>query len=144
MDSSYKRYPGGGGRFNGQILDADGAPTPYAPKWKAYLAADIVRPISSNLKAIAHLGWSHQTRQATDSKIINPTQGFIYAVPGYSLWDARVGIAAEDDAWELSLWGRNLSDKRYVVNATAPTVLTFRIERYGEPRMWGATLKGRF
>ena len=53
----------------------------------------------------------------------------------YALYSGRLGVRYK--GVELALWGRNLSDERYRTWATGVFLL-------GTPRMYGATLSGRF
>ncbi len=61
----------------------------------------------------------------------------------YTLWDARVSYKSGDDDWNLSLWGKNLTDERYrtqVQSAAAWALIT----RSGEPRTFGLTFGMNF
>jgi len=64
-------------------------------------------------------------------------------VPGYGLLNVRVGLRADDNVWDVSVWARNLLDEDYfqtlsVANTGLVTGLV------GEPRTVGATLRSRF
>ena len=65
----------------------------------------------------------------------------------YALADARIGY--ESDSWALSVWARNLTDRRYAVRGFffgneppnfEPTLYT----RLGDPRIVGMTIDWRF
>jgi len=143
-DSKYDTFPGGGGTFNGTVLNADGVPLQYAPKWKGYLSADLDQPAFSWANVIAHVGISAQSRSNSDSKVANPGLAYIYRLPGYTVVDARLGLRATEGEWEVSLWGRNLLDQKYIRFTSVPTLGSFRISRYGDPRMYGVTLRTGF
>jgi hypothetical protein len=51
---------------------------------------------------------------------------------GYTLYDARMGIAGE--AWKLSIFGRNLSDETYRLQNVLGN------DYYNEPQMFGVEL----
>lgn len=55
---------------------------------------------------------------------------------GYTLYDARLGI--EGDSWRFSLFGRNLTDERYILNVVGTA------EFWSQPRVYGAELTLRY
>lgn len=60
----------------------------------------------------------------------------------YWLFDARAALAA-DSGWEVSIWGRNLGDERYVAQATDNGLgMGYRI--FNAPRTVGVTLTKTF
>ena len=56
--------------------------------------------------------------------------------------NASLGVHALDDRWELSLWGRNLTDEYYwsAVSSNANVVVRFP----GQTRTYGASLTFKF
>ena len=80
------------------------------------------------------------------------TQQFEIAIPlldqsDYWLYDASISWATDDDRMRFGVYGRNLSDKRYIVSgynfpgaATDNSVLAF----YGNPRTVTASFEYRF
>ncbi|MHA3794306.1 TonB-dependent receptor domain-containing protein [Sphingomonas sp. YL-JM2C] len=143
--SAYDHYPGGGGMVGTTILDADGVQTPYAPTHKAYLAADYETPLAKGGPLLfAHVGYSVQSSENFDPKVVNPTVGSAYFIKGYGLADARLGIGFAGGRWRASLWSRNLFDKRYVRFATRTVLLRAPAILYGEPRSYGVTLSATF
>lgn len=141
-ESAFDSYPGGGGKSaTGTIISANGVQTPYAPRNKAYLSADYQHPVISQLDGFIHVGYSVQSSENFDPKVVNPVYGKAYYIPGYDLYDARVGVTSTDSHWELSLWGKNLADKRYIVFANRTAILTNRAVLYAPPRTYGISLK---
>ncbi len=67
------------------------------------------------------------------------------AQSGYGLLGLRAGLASEDGKWEVSVWGRNLTDKLYLSQSFGgdSTFLSGRLV-YADPRMYGATLRFRY
>lgn len=67
----------------------------------------------------------------------------LIAAEGYWLLDARASLFSEDD-WDVSVWGKNITDERYVTQGVnqLPFGLGFRV--YGAPRTWGVTLTKHF
>jgi iron complex outermembrane receptor protein len=80
------------------------------------------------------------------------TQQFEFAIPlldqpGFWLYDASITWTSQNDRWRLGLYGRNLSDERYITSgynfpglATDNSVLAF----YGNPRTVTASVELRF
>ncbi|MEP1593632.1 MAG: TonB-dependent receptor [Halieaceae bacterium] len=72
----------------------------------------------------------------------------------YSLFNAQIGITAEDDSWEVMLWGKNILDEEYLQggsrnrDASVPAFGGTPSEGYrvtaGEEATYGVTLKYRF
>lgn len=65
--------------------------------------------------------------------------------PGVTLFNARAGVAFADDRFELAVFGRNLSDEDYLLDA-GNTGGAFGIPTFipAEPRFYGIELTGRF
>lgn len=55
---------------------------------------------------------------------------------GYALYDARIGV--EGERWRLSVFGRNLTDERYILNVVGTA------EFWSQPRVIGAELRVRY
>lgn len=66
----------------------------------------------------------------------------------YDLLGARFSLASADDKWAVSLWGKNLTDKDYVLNmsnALGSLVVGRRaFVQLGEPRTYGIDVSFRF
>lgn len=65
--------------------------------------------------------------------------------PGVTLFNARAGISFADDRYEVAVFGRNLSDEDYLLDA-GNTGGAFGIPTFipAEPRFYGVQLTGRF
>jgi iron complex outermembrane receptor protein len=63
----------------------------------------------------------------------------------YSLVDAYITYLPQQSNWELSLFGKNLSDERYIVSGFANGLSQGPATTHlGRPREWGLSLKYRF
>ena len=103
--------------FNGQARYE----WPVAPGWTASVQAD------------AHYS-SHVFKEALNTPYL--------AADAYWVYDARAALAS-DTGWELAVWGKNLGDERYVVQATDDGLgMGYRI--FNAPRTYGVTLTRRF
>ena len=65
-----------------------------------------------------------------------------FVIEDYGVLNASLGVHALDDRWELSLWGRNLTDEYYwsAVSSNANVVVRFP----GQTRTSGASLTFKF
>ncbi|HEU0224920.1 MAG TPA: TonB-dependent receptor [Steroidobacteraceae bacterium] len=57
----------------------------------------------------------------------------------YGLWNARIRIHLAGPGFCISLWGRNLADKRYITRALDSGVYINAFP--GDPRTWGTTIR---
>ena len=85
--------------------------------------------------------------------------------PGYTLINGRLALSTKDERWTIELWGRNLTDERYVqiafdaplqgdspsltnqpaLGGFAPRAVTSQINGFvGEPRTYGMTLRWNY
>lgn len=93
---------------------------PYAPKYTADAGADLKVPVSRNWAMFAHADMS-----AVGKTWFGPVQDnqvqTLFGVPGdfsktyrdpYQLFNARLGMQSAH--WSVSLWGRNLGDKKFL------------------------------
>jgi outer membrane receptor protein involved in Fe transport len=61
------------------------------------------------------------------------------------LLEARISWRSPMDAWELSVWGKNLTDETYQVHRIAgPDEGTETASIYGIPRYYGGTISYQF
>ncbi len=67
----------------------------------------------------------------------------LIAADGFWTLDARASVFSEGD-WDVSVWGKNITDERYVTQGVnqLPFGLGFRV--YGAPRTYGLTLTKHF
>lgn len=75
----------------------------------------------------------------------NRASGGTLVQPGYGVVNARLGYRTRSGQWELALFGDNLFDKHYLIDA-GNTGGTFGIPTYiaGQPRLWGLQGAVRF
>ncbi len=120
----------------GKPQDFDGAPFLYSPKFQGSLTLLYKKDLSDKLGVQAALNGRYQTRSSSDLEG-NP----LFAIPDYGTLNASLGVHSLDDRWEVSIWGRNLTDAYYwtAVSSNANVVVRFP----GATRTFGAafTLK---
>jgi len=88
-----------------------------------------------------------QTDIIWEDEIIRDLQGTA-ALITEAHWnvDARVGLESTDDRWNITLWGRNLTDQTYITEAYQVLGFGFYIAgaNYNYPRTWGVTVGRNF
>ncbi len=121
----------------GKSQSFDGAPFLYSPKFQGSLTVLYNRELTENLGMQLAINERYQSSSHSDLEG-NP----LFALPAYGLLNASIGVHSLDDRWELSLWGRNLTDRYYwsAVSSNANVVVRFP----GQTRTWGAALTHKF
>ena len=118
---------------------AAGNHLPNAPSLTFNGRARYEFPVASGLKAIL-LGSARYSDGVFKDAVNDP----LIRAGSYWLFDARLAIAAEDDEWEVAVWGRNLSDDRHVVQGLDVASLGFGNRTYNAPRTYGVSGTFRF
>lgn len=80
-----------------------------APKWKFLLNGEYDHNLSSSL-----VGYIQSDLSFTSKIYAAATPNPRTDIPAETLWGARLGVRSEDGRWGVSIFGRNLLDKRYV------------------------------
>lgn len=121
-----------------------GADVPYTPKFQVGSNVDYDFPLSGRLKGF--VGTSLNFRSKTVATIggeVNPPAAVpqtkrIFGIDSYTLVDLRAGIAASDDRWRVSIWGKNVLNEYYWNNVVAAYDA---IARYaGKPATYGVSV----
>ena len=87
--------------------DASGNRLAYAPRWTGTLSANYLRSLTQNLDWLVDLNGYYRSN-ANYSAAGDPRT----RIGGYAIVGASLGIQTTDGRWRLSLFGRNLADKR--------------------------------
>ncbi len=91
----------------------DGRAAPRAPDFSGNFAADWFIPVGNNLE----LGLSGNVQYSDSYFAGQNTVTRDIVQDSFVTLDARISIGAEDGAWELSVFGTNLTDKQIVTSA---------------------------
>lgn len=124
---------------NGQAVPA-GNELGNSPKltWNALARYEL--PLFSTGLGVALQGDAHYSgaafKEATNDPLIK--QG------AYTIYNARASLLDMARAWELGLWGRNLTNDLYVVQGADVTSLFIGNRNYNAPRTYGADILWRF
>jgi outer membrane receptor protein involved in Fe transport len=125
----------------GVAEDFEGSKVPYTPEWTTRLNVDYEWSVSDGL--LAFVGGSFTSKSSSvaivgGEDVVIDGRDDLYVLDSYDTIDLRAGVAAADDQWRLTLFGRNVTDEFYVINASTDSDA---IVRYvGRPATWGVTL----
>ncbi len=122
--------------ITGQRLVSSGNRLQRTPETQLSAGIDVTTSLGQWQDALnLRLNYSYQSDLfwATDN---------IAKEPSYGLLDARVSLAPKDANWEVSLFGKNVTDELYRVN-----VIPFfgeEVSQYGAPRTYGIDMSWKF
>ena len=123
-----------GGRVT-DTIDIGGEAFPATPKWEVDADAEYTHPIGNDWTGFIGVGSTYQsTSQATFGDI--PA----LQIPSYQLLDLRVG--ADKQNLHVEFWGRNITDRYYLVHAFRSTDAITRST--GLPATFGITIRATF
>lgn len=128
--------------FNAQgaFGDFEGSRLPYTPKVSLVADAEYEHPVGPNLEIFG--GGSVTYNSATNTTFVTNSLGApFYNLNSYALVDLRLGVGASDGSWRAQVFGRNITNKFYVVNASNSNDVTARFP--GMPATYGITLSFR-
>lgn len=117
---------------------AAGNRLPDAPKTSFNTSLAYSFPVAGNVDARLAIDGQYQSRTYRDA-LNDP----IIASDGYWVWNARASVL-RDKGWDVSLFAKNLFDKRYVTQGVNQLVLGFGYRVYGAPRTYGVSASFQF
>ncbi len=124
-----------------------GARVAGVPRWIANLSAQYRHQVSDNVDhyVTGSYAWRSATRGAPDNSIYSeiPAYGLVNVATGWHIYQG------DNKSWELSLWARNLFDKRYYLSVYSAGAGTQASGLYynaavGDSRLVGATARYNF
>jgi iron complex outermembrane receptor protein len=118
----------------------DGAQLPNAPELQVTAGARWDIPLGSvwALSLQADLKYADSTVRVVPNSPFGTTDS-------YTLANARVALLQPDGKWEFALWGRNIADETYFIEAFEvfdPLGATAKLA--GTPQVWGVSANYRF
>ncbi|KEQ53881.1 TonB-dependent receptor [Sphingobium chlorophenolicum] len=137
------------------LIPITGSQFPFTPKYSASIDAQYDFAVSGNLNAFIGGSTTYQSRTKstlTPADVnrpvdIAPSASVTYNDPAfslrpYTLFNVRLGLKSADDKWNLSAWGRNITNKYYTpaITRTLDTIIRFT----GEPATYGVTVGYNF
>ena len=123
--------------FAGRPTNVQGDPFLYSPETAASLTFLYDRPLNESLGFSAALNGRWQS-DSTAGDPDNP----LYDIDSYGLLNGSVALYSLNSGWEVSLWGKNLTDEYYWQQITSNANVIMRFA--GKPRTYGASLSYRF
>jgi iron complex outermembrane receptor protein len=146
LDASYVSYPNAScpveyfGLTAIKSCDLSGRRLPGAPKWTVSGGGELRQPVGDALEAYAATDVSYRSTFNTTTNLAPST-----VIRGYALVDGRIGLRDTAAGWDVSLWARNLFDKKYFGLLSQAQFNSGQITaQVGDPRTWGVTLRGKF
>jgi outer membrane receptor protein involved in Fe transport len=116
-------------------INIGGEPFPATPKWQFVADAQYDHSVWSDWTGF--LGAS-STYQSTSQGVFGDIPAL--QLPSYALLNLRVG--AENQRWHVELWGRNVTDRYYLIHAFRSTDTITRTT--GFPATFGITIRAHF
>jgi len=120
---------------SGIITDNSGLRPVRAPMWTMRLQGSYEIPLGEHGSLTPDVSYAYEGSHYTDTR--NAPQGL---QKGYSIWNASLNYAEPDKRWEVSLWGRNLTDELHILSAI-PTSGLFTQLYFANPRTYGLELR---
>lgn len=120
-------------------VDLTGERVPGSSRWSGQASFNYEAPVSDRLDLTAYANQTYRTA----TNLLNPISSY-GRQEGYGLTNAGIGVKSSDGSWSLTLWGRNIFDKRYAVGIGAASAVSPFIKVLGDPRTYGVTAKASF
>jgi len=110
------------------------------PKHSASAGFDLGRDVSGGARIYLRPSWNWRSQVYFED---DNTPGIEQA--GYALYNLRLGFTLEGGRWDFGLYGNNLTDKDYLIDA-GNTGRLFGTPTFiqGLPRTYGVSVSGRF
>lgn len=125
-----------------RIKDLSGQPLSGSPKWAWNIGSDFQFPVGSSplgdTEIYGRADYSWRSSYFTEVSNSRYSQ-----VAGFGVANARLGLRAVDEGIDISVWAKNLFDKKYfTTRSVANTGLV--TATLGDPRTYGVTLRSTF
>jgi len=112
----------------------------HAPEWQSSAAAYVEVPVDDAWNVFGNLNWAWRDEHNTGSDL-----DVEKIVDDYHLWNAQLGVRTPDQRWEAYLWCTNCFDQDYRLLIFDSVLQGGSYHAFfGEPRIWGATLRTNF
>lgn len=139
LDAQITNWPNAGVNNGANLAVATnlaGARLANSPRWQGNAAVTWTQPVNERLNGFFTLAMNGRTETSGRVLKLDPAT----AIPGYALFDARLGLKEAEDKWQVSLWVRNLGGRYYYTSAFVGNGVFVRTN--GMPRTFGVS--GRF
>ena len=145
IDINIKEFPGaditGVTRNIAPLIAGSG----YAPKYTASVAGNLTVPVG-DAKLNARLGYNYTSAFEMFPNTLTAPFSQVGRGDARGLVDGQLRFSGfgPNGGMGLTIWGKNLTDKKYVARSVDFGALGFATVIYGDPRTFGATLDVEF
>lgn len=135
IDTKIKDYIGYS--IEGPLVNMQGLPLNFSPKWSVNVDASYSTPITSSLTLFGGTGLAYRSK--TSAQLAASS---LYDIDAYTLVNAQLGVEDSEGRWRLWAFGNNITDKYYWTNVVkfADTVTRFT----GMPATYGISFSYKF
>lgn len=143
VTSDYTQTPDGLAVYNAAGFTGNfrGSELPYTPEFSGNIDLQYETALTPDINAflggtVVYTGEQNATFQ-TQTLLAND-----FVIPSYTTLDLRAGIAAENDRWRVTVFGRNVTDESYItaVSTYLDTIIRYR----GKPAIYGVSAQFNF
>jgi iron complex outermembrane receptor protein len=129
----------------GNTANFIGQSFPNTPKWQGVFDAEYRFPAAGSLSP--YLGTSVSLHSSTSGSLLSgdpavASEEALLKIPGYTLLDVRAGVETQNGSWRLEAWGRNVTNRFYLIGNTRQADYLTRYT--GMPATYGISLYYRF
>lgn len=124
----------------GVFGDFGGSNVPYTPKVTANFDIQYSWDMSNGISPFVGASVDYKSR-ANSTFVSAADRAAHFAIPRYATLDLRAGVSGPDDAWRVSIFGRNITDKYYWTGVITGSDTTTKFA--GMPATYGITLSAR-
>jgi len=140
LDAKYKNYTSAAiDPVSGLPRDFSGNRMPGAPKFTLSANAQVTVPVGQ-----FETRWRVEYNYTGKKYYNNAQEDLISSGEGYGLLNLRATLADPDNGWEFAVWGKNVTGKSYIVDATDTSGFGFVPHYFGERATYGAELSFHF
>jgi iron complex outermembrane receptor protein len=140
LDAEYKDYLTDDPLRFGTLLEQVAGNVPnLSPDWKGNLNAEYVIPLGNGGEVTLGANATYVGEQFFDEFNRDP-----FAEDAYTLFDANVTYAPEEQNWSVSLWGKNLSDEDMLLDTSFSANGRVTSKHFINPRTYGVSANLRF
>jgi iron complex outermembrane receptor protein len=111
-------------------------PLTRAPKHKFSINLDYSHDGPLNGEIAYHIDWRYTSDQRGDVVSKATIQ------PAFDLSDANISWTSEDEKWAVSVWGKNIFDKKYISHIYI--IGPGNVAVFGDPAMYGVSVTMKF
>ncbi|MBP7337915.1 TonB-dependent receptor [Niveispirillum sp.] len=133
-DAQYDEY------YDARLGDVSDRAFAYTPKYNLLIGGNWEQSVSDTASAFLDVNYSYRSRTWYD-----PQNTVSIAQGGYGLLNARAALRLRDGDLEIALYGKNLTDKRYIQSGVSfLDSFGFSLAYAGAPRTYGLEVNYRF